>query len=223
MLYLGPLAFFGAYLYARATDAPEAWRKMLGAVSAALFVLAYIGSALGTEQLDGRLKFVITMGLLGVLVVIYRKGLRALRRRIAPPVVAQNTSTPSLAVIPQDTALAQDVAVLAAEDGVAPPPAPFSLLKRDQEGNIQATCRAQLDGPLVCLSGLWVAPTMRRKGEGRGLVTALLEEARTRGAEHATATTSTHEAAAFLEALGFSKLLEVPKSAPERITWERRL
>ncbi|MEO1550266.1 MAG: GNAT family N-acetyltransferase [Pseudomonadota bacterium] len=101
--------------------------------------------------------------------------------------------------------------------------APFSLLKRDEAGGILAACRAQIDGPLVHLSDLWVAPEARHRGEGRALVTQLLDEARTRGAERALATTATPEAGSFVQALGFERVLDVPPGAPERVIWSHRL
>ncbi|MEM9010140.1 MAG: GNAT family N-acetyltransferase [Pseudomonadota bacterium] len=86
----------------------------------------------------------------------------------------------------------------------------FSIAHRGPDNEIIAAGRGILNMGLVEIRGVWIDPGWRGRGMGRGLLSALEEEARSRGADRAAVDTYSWQAREFYLKAGYDEYAVLP-------------
>jgi GNAT superfamily N-acetyltransferase len=80
----------------------------------------------------------------------------------------------------------------------------FTVVLRDEAGQIRGGARGFLRMGAVEVRGVWLDPDLRKSGRGRELIERLEQEARARGASSALLDTYEFQARGFYEGCGYS-------------------
>lgn len=197
-----------ALLLSRVMRAPAGtWRYVLGAAAAAL-----VGSQLLPEgnawraDVAGSARVLFWVGLGLAPVAAYAVVLRALRQRTGATDAVRPTapSARGLVQFADDAALAAETAAaLMVDTETARRGERLSLGWRGADGALEGHLRLRLDGDLVEIEMLRVAPKVRRRGVGAGLLQAGESEAAVRGARRIGALVGDWQTPEFFERAGY--------------------
>jgi ribosomal protein S18 acetylase RimI-like enzyme len=86
------------------------------------------------------------------------------------------------------------------------PRIPFSLLLKDEEGEVRGGIRAVLALCWLQIDHFWIDDSLQRRGYGSSLISRAEKEAEAKGAIGAQLTTSTFQAIGFYEKQGYREI-----------------